>query len=166
MTDDQVTIRPIDFARDEPALRAFLVERDQMRLDHSRQAVKDGDCFIFVAEADGKAIGWAQAHTKFREDQDWDPPDDDTVRFQSNDNAYLENIEVTAGWRGKGVGPRLLEAVQDEAKKRGKKHLWLHTSENNQMAHKLFDREGWKHESSSFPSWRPAARTRIYHKTL
>jgi ribosomal protein S18 acetylase RimI-like enzyme len=112
------------------------------------------------------AVGWAVVHTSFREDQDWDPPDEDTRAFQSGDNAYLENIEVTARLRSSGVGSRLLAAVQNEVKRRGKRHLWLHTSENNVKAHRLFDREGWKHERSVYPPWKPASRTRVYHREL
>jgi ribosomal protein S18 acetylase RimI-like enzyme len=166
MPDNGISIRPIDFARDAQALRSFLAERDQTRLDHSEAAVRDGDCFVLVADRNGAAVGWVVVHTKFRDDQDWDPPDDDTKRFQTGENAYVENIEVTAGVRGNGVGARLLEAAQDEAKNRGKTTLWLHTSENNTKAHKLFDREGWTQESTVYPAWRPNARMRIYKKTL
>lgn len=161
-----LTVRPLDFARDSLPLTAFLNERDCTRLEHMRDAVASGDCFAFVADDDGRAIGWAVVHTNFREDQDWSPPDDDTVAFQSGDNAYLENIEVTARYRGTGVGSRLLDAAQQEAGKRGKKHLWLHTSENNVKAHSLFDRSGWKHERTVFPAWKPGSRTRIYKKEL
>jgi GNAT superfamily N-acetyltransferase len=105
-------------------------------------------------------------HTTYREDQDWDPPDDDTRDFQSGDNAYVENIEVTAGARSGGVGRKLLAAAQDEARARGKKTLWLHTSENNAMAHKLFEHEGWTNERSVYPPWKPTSRTRIYKKVL
>jgi len=164
--DGNVTVRPIDFIRDEAPLKAFLVERDRMRLDHLEAALASGDCFAFVADEDGLAVGWAVVHTSFRPDQDWDPPDDDTKRFQSGDNAYLENIEVSARIRGKGVGTALLQAAQAEAKKRGKRVLWLHTSENNVKAHKVFDREGWTHESSVYPPWKPTSRTRVYKKTL
>lgn len=166
MTTDTITVRPIDFARDEPHLRAFLGERDRMRLRNCEAACDAGDCFAYVAVEDGVAVGWAVVHTTFREDQDWDPPDEDTRAFQSGDNAYLENIEVTARLRSSGVGSRLLEAVQTEAKRRGKRHLWLHTSENNVKAHRLFDREGWKHERSLYPPWKPASRTRVYHREL
>ena len=165
MSANRIAIRPIDFARDEASLKSFLTERDQMRLDHCEAAVKDGDCFIFVADDGGSAVGWVVVHTAYREDQDWEP-DEDTVKFQSGDNAYFENLEVTAGARGKGIGPQLMEAAQDEAKQRGKKVVWLHTSENNTKAHKLFDREGWVHESSVYPKWKSAARTRVYTKTL
>lgn len=165
MTENAVTIRPIDFARDGASLKSFLNERDQMRLDHCEAAVKNGDCFIFVADQGGAAVGWVVVHTSFRDDQDWDA-DDDTLRFQSGDNAYFENLEVTAGARGGGIGPMLMEAAQDEAKRRGKKTVWLHTSENNTKAHKLFAREGWVHESSVYPKWKPSSRTRVYKKTL
>ncbi len=162
---DAVTIRPIDFARDREPLKAFLTERDAMRLDHSEAAVSDGDCFIFVADDENTAVGWVVVHTKHRADQDWEP-DPEGEKFQTGDNAYVENIEVTARFRSTGVGARLLEAAQDEAKRRGKKRLWLHTAENNVKAHKVFDREGWTHESSIYPPWKPASRTRIYKKDL
>ena len=96
MTEPAITVRPIDFARDTAPLASFLGERDRLRLEHSEAAVRDGDCFIYVADDDGTAFGWAVVHTNFRDDQDWDPPDDDTVAFQQGDNAYLEQIEVTA----------------------------------------------------------------------
>lgn len=166
MTHQPATVRPIDFDRDHGPLSGFLVERDQKRLDHMRIACEAGDCFAFVADEDGTAVGWAVVHTAFRDDQDWDPPDEDTRAFQSGENAYLENIEVTPRKRSSGVGRQLLEAVQKEAKRRGKSTLWLHTSENNAKAHRLFDREGWVHERTVYPPWKPTSRTRIYKKVL
>lgn len=162
----EITVRPLDFEKDTEKLKSFLDKRDGMRLDHLQPAVEAGDCFAFVADEDGTAIGWSVVHIKFRADQDWDPPDDDTVRFQSDDNAYLENIEVTARVRREGVGKKLLRAAEDEARKRGKKTLWLHTSENNTLAHRFYDRDGWMLDSTVYPPWRPAQRTRIYRKAL
>lgn len=161
-----VTVRPIDYEKDTDKLRVFLDKRDAMRLDHARPAVEAGDCFIFVADDGDGAMGWAVLHINFRDDQDWDPPDDDTVKFQSGDNAYLENIEVTARARRGGVGKMLLRAAEAEARNRGRKNLWLHTSENNQLAHRFYDRDGWTHESTVYPPWKPTARTRIYRKSL
>jgi len=161
-----VTVRPIDYARDAAALKTFLVERDKMRLDHCEPAIADGDCFIFVADDGTGAIGWVAVHINFREDQDWSPPDEDTRAFQRDESAYVENIEVTARARSGGTGRKLLGAAQDEARRRGKKTLWLHTSENNALAHALFEREGWTHERSVNPPWKPTSRTRIYKKVL
>jgi GNAT superfamily N-acetyltransferase len=160
-----ISIRPIDYKRDKTALKSFLAERDQMRLEHCEKAIQAGDAFIFVADDGGKAVGWAQGHLNYRDDQDWEP-DPNAQKFQSGENAYLENIEVTAGLRGKGVGAKLLEAAQGEAKRHGKKLLWLHTSENNEKAHKVFERAGWQLDSTVYPPWKPSARTRIYKKTL
>lgn len=165
MHDDSVAIRPIDFVRDEQPLKAFLGERDKMRLSHAEVALRDGDCFIFVAAERGVPVGWAIVHLRYREDQDWDP-DENGRRYQSGDNAYLENIEVTPRLRSRGLGQQLIRAVEDEARRRGKRHLWLHTSENNVKAHQLFERQGWQHETSIYPSWKPDTRMRIYKKTL
>lgn len=165
MSDPAITIRSIDFARDSAALKAFVVGRDRMRLEHCEPAVADGDAFLLVADSGGEAVGWALVHTKYRSDQDWEP-DPDTERFQSGDNAYLEQIEVTARMRSRGVGRQLIAAAQEEARRRGKKHIWLHTSENNVMAHRLFEREGWTHERTVNPPWKAEARTRIYKKEL
>ena len=161
-----ISVRPIDFARDKAPLISMLVGRDRLRLEHSEAACKDGDAFIFVADEGGTAVGWAVVHTKFRDDQDWSPPDDDTRAFQQGDNAYLEHIEVTARLRSNGVGRLLLEAAQAEAKRLGKKYLWLHTAENNVKAHALFDREGWEVERTVYPPWKPTSRTRVYKKVL
>src|SRR5262245_33293497 len=162
----EVTIRPIDYSRDRGGLTAFLVERDQMRLEHCEAAIQAGDAYIFVADDGSGPVGWVAVHTSFREDQDWTPPDDDTRTFQSGDHAYVENIEVTAGARRGGGGRKLLSAAQEEARTKGKKTLWLHTAENNSLAHRLFEREGWKHERSVYPPWKPTSKTRIYKKVL
>lgn len=166
MTQGGVTVRPVDFVRDEAALKGFLDDRDKMRFDHCQAAVDAGDAFVFVADDGGKAIGWVVVHLKFRDDQDWDPDPDGGKKFQEGVNAYVENIEVTPRARSTGVGTKLLEAAQVEAKSRGKKYLWLHTNENNAMAHKVFERLGWVHDSSVYPPWKPESRMRIYKKAL
>ena len=163
---DEISVRPIDFTRDVGPLMSFLTGRDRLRLEHCEPACRAGDCFVFVADEDGTAVGWAVVHTNYRDDQDWSPPDEDTKAFQQGDNAYLENIEVTARHRSNGVGRLLLAAAQDEAKRLGKKLLWLHTSENNVKAHSLFDREGWTVERSVYPPWKPTSKTRVYRKVL
>ena len=165
MPEDDLTVRPIDYVRDEQPLRSFLSERDKMRLQHMEPALREGDCFAYVADEHGIAVGWAVVHLHYREDQDWEP-DELGRSYQGEDNGYLENIEVTARLRSRGVGAKLIEAVEEEAKRRGKRFLWLHTSENNIKAHQLFEREGWVHETSVYPPWKPAQRTRVYKKDL
>lgn len=165
MNDEEVQVRPIDFVRDEQPLKTFLNDRDKMRLEHAEPALDDGDCFIYVAADRGVPVGWAIVHLNYRDDQDWEP-DEDGRAYQSGENAYLENIEVTARFRSQGLGAKLISAVEDEARRRGKRNLWLHTSENNFKAHQLFERQGWQHETSVYPAWKPGARMRVYKKTL
>jgi GNAT superfamily N-acetyltransferase len=160
-----LTVRHIDYARDAAALRSFLPERDRMRLEHAEAAVADGDAFICVVAEGDTPVGWAIVHTKYRDDQDWEP-DTETMTLQEGDNAYLENIEITARHRSKGLGTKLLQAVEEEARKRGKKALWLHSSENNGLAHRVFEREGWKHETTVAPGWRSGERMRVYTRDL
>ncbi len=167
-TDDEIAVRPIDFARDEQPLKTFLDDRDRMRLEHDEVAVNAGDCFIYVAAERNVAVGWAVVHLNYREDQDWEPDEASSNGrvYQSGENGYLESIEVTARLRSRGVGAKLISAIEDEARRRGKRYLWLHTSENNAKAHQLFDRQGWQHETSVYPPWKPGARMRVYKKTL
>jgi GNAT superfamily N-acetyltransferase len=159
MANDEVTVRPIDFARDVAPLCSFLGERDRMRLEHCEAACQAGDCFVYVAETDGLAVGWAVVHIKFREDQDWDPPDDDTRAFQQGDNAYLENIEVTARLRSSGVGAMLLEAAQAEAKRRGKRGCTCTRAKTTRAHSLLTARDGC--DRTVYPPWKTTSRTRI-----
>ncbi len=165
MSTEQAVVRPIDFVRDEQPLRVFLGERDKMRLQHAEAALRDGDCAIFVAAEGDVPVGWAMVHFRYRADQDWEP-DPQGEQLQSGNNAYLENIEVRARARGQGLGGQLIRAVEDAARGRGKRAIWLHTSENNVMAHKLFERQGWRHDATVYPPWRPGARMRVYKKEL
>ena len=164
---DAITVRPIDFARDIAPLMSFLDGRDRMRLEHCEAGVQAGDCFIFVADEDGTAVGWAVVHTKFRDDQDWSPPDEDTKAFQQGDNAYLENIEVTARQRSNGVGRHAARGGADRGEApRARSMLWLHTSENNVKAHRSSIVKAGRVERTVYPPWKPTSRTRVYRKVL
>jgi GNAT superfamily N-acetyltransferase len=158
-------VRPIDYARDGPRLRAFLSEKDGYRLQLCRAAADDGAAYILVADWNGRAIGVAVVHVAARDDMGWDP-DGETVSFLTGTNAYLENIEVCGEMRRKGVGTRLLREVEGEARRRGKERLWLHTDEANAGAHRFYERNGWTHHTTVEPAWKQARPTRIYVKEL
>ena len=112
--------------------------------------MREGDAFALVADESGTAIGWAVVHIGFREDQDWDPPDEDTRNFQKDDNAYLENIEVTARARSGGIGS---QAVGGGSRtKRGvaaRSTSGSTRAKTTLMAHALFERQGWRMERTS-----------------
>jgi GNAT superfamily N-acetyltransferase len=50
------------------------------------------------------------------------------------DELYIDQVAVHAQWRGRGVTRPLLEAVENEARKRGCKRLWLSTDPANPAA--------------------------------
>jgi ribosomal protein S18 acetylase RimI-like enzyme len=161
-----VSVRPIDFARDAPALRAGLLdERDAARLDACEAAVRDGDALVYVLDDAGVARGIAVVHVNEREDQGW-TPGSDTIDFQQGDNAFLENLGIAAPLQGRGLAGRLLAAVEAAAKARGKRYLWCHSRESNTRAHGFYEREGWVHERTVCYPWDGNVPRRVYRKRL
>src|SRR5690348_5098473 len=130
MKHNEPIIRPLDYTRDQDALLAFLDAADQGRLDQIGPALADGDGFALVAEVEGHAVGWVVVHNRYRDDLGWEP-DGNTRRFQSGDNAYVENLAVEPGSRSRGLGRLLLAAAEGEASRQSKRCLWLHASETN-----------------------------------
>ncbi len=157
--------RPIDYERDVEALRSFLNERAAERQETYRPAVAEGDALVLVADDGGSAAGWAVVHLAYREELGWEP-DADTRRFQGGSAAYLEYMEVEETRRDRGLGGALLAAVDTEAQARGKRQLWLHTSESNVGAHRFYERHGWRHARTVHPSWNEGKAMRVYEKAL
>ena len=160
-----VSIRPLDFDRDERALSAFLEAADQRRLQQARGAIQDGDSIVLVAEVNGRVVGWAVVQTRYREDLNWEP-DGDALSFVGGENAYLENLEVAEFFRGQGIGRELLAAIEEEVRRRGRQILWLHTAEQNYRAHRFYEREGWSHARTVYPPWRNGVPIRVYVKSI
>ena len=52
---------------------------------------------------------------------------------------YLEDLFVAPGGRGRDVGRRLIEAVYEEADRRGSTNVYWHTQEFNGPARSLYD---------------------------
>ncbi|GHC76813.1 GNAT family N-acetyltransferase [Limoniibacter endophyticus] len=55
-------------------------------------------------------------------------------------NCYLQDLFADASTRGKGVGSKLIKAVQDEAGKLGIKNVYWMTKEDNAVARSLYDK--------------------------
>ncbi len=58
--------------------------------------------------------------------------------------AYLYNVVVTAAWRGKGIGDRILAYIHAEAERRGKQHALLEVVATNLAARRLYERHGYE----------------------
>ncbi len=87
--------------------------------------------FGFVAEVDGTAVGAAWARLTV--------PDDNP--FYVDDRTPELSIGVEAVARGQGVGARLMEAIIDEARRRGQ-GLCLNVRHDN-PARRLYERLGF-----------------------
>jgi ribosomal protein S18 acetylase RimI-like enzyme len=141
---------------------------DDSDLCNSPELVKfidSGDAFSLVADTAGKILGWLVVHTKFQSEYGW-AIDADTVRLQSEENAYLEIINVSANSRSKGIGKQLICAAELEAKTLGKSKIWLHVRDDNIGAIRFYEREQWTHDYSVTPEWRNGQCMRLYSKSL
>ncbi|AZL67423.1 GNAT family N-acetyltransferase [Pseudomonas oryziphila] len=56
-----------------------------------------------------------------------------------NDFCYLEDLFVCPSARGRTVGKRLIEFVQDQARQQQCDRLYWHTQESNRTAQRLYD---------------------------
>jgi GNAT superfamily N-acetyltransferase len=82
--------------------------------------------YCLVAELDGQIMGMT------------------TFNFQNstwsqNGQCLLEDLFVDQSIRGQGIGRALIDAVINEAKKRGCSRVYWNTDETNQTARKLYD---------------------------
>ena len=59
------------------------------------------------------------------------------------DEAFIYNVVVTAAWRGKGIGDRLLAHLHAEAERRGKRRVLLEVAATNTHAIQLYRRNGY-----------------------
>lgn len=83
--------------------------------------------FAFVAERQGAVIGVVHAL-----------PHPST--WSETGYCYLEDLFVDASARGSGVGRALINAVHDEAKRRGLALVYWQTERDNKTARKLYDK--------------------------
>ncbi len=80
----------------------------------------------FVAEVDGELVGFTHYLMHRSTWADW--------------YCYLEDLFVAPDGRGEGTGRLLIEAVADEARKAGAKHLYWLTHETNAVAQVLYNK--------------------------
>lgn len=86
----------------------------------------DNDFLGLVAEEDGKLLGLT--HYVFHPNL-WRPCG----------VCYLQDLFTTPKTRGKGIGRALIEAVAEEAKKRGAEAVYWLTAEDNYAGRMLYD---------------------------
>ena len=102
--------------------------------DTGKQAreLSDNNTLWFIAEAQGKAIGYAMLRKG-----KW------PTSVTGVDAIELGRIYVLASWHGRGVGPALLQACLDEATRQGKDVVWLGVWEHNPRAIAFYEKWGF-----------------------
>jgi ribosomal protein S18 acetylase RimI-like enzyme len=65
------------------------------------------------------------------------------VKFPET-HLYVDSVAVAPDFQGRGMGTMLLDAVAQEAQRRGKRALWLYCVERNTRARALYERYGFR----------------------
>lgn len=85
---------------------------------------------VVIAEIGGQAVGLANCFTAYS-------------TFRAKPLVNVHDLCVRHDWRGQGVGRALLEAVADEAERRGCCKVTLEVRDDN-PARRLYERAGFK----------------------
>jgi ribosomal protein S18 acetylase RimI-like enzyme len=94
--------------------------------------INDADSTFFIAELNGKAVGYA----KLRENS--------TADYMDNENAVeLHRIYILERAKGKGVGRELLNRCIETARAKGYETLWLGVWEQNSSALNFYEKTGF-----------------------
>jgi ribosomal protein S18 acetylase RimI-like enzyme len=114
----------------EPEGKAYFTKR-----------VQGDNGICFVAEADGKIVGYAAggwSHINFS--------------AYKGKRGELENICVKDGFRGEGIGAKLVTALYDWFKDQGATHVMVNAYTQNTKAIEFYMRQGFEHYSTTL--WR------------
>jgi len=82
-----------------------------------------------------------------------------------NRGAYLRLLLVAEAWRGTGLGGRLFEAVEAEARSRAN-HLYFLVTTDNTVARRFYERRGCRHIGELPGLTAPGLDEALYHKPL
>ena len=129
-----VTVRdiaPADRDAWRPLFHAYGVfyetELSDEVLDHVWSALLSGGIRGYVAERDGRVVGFAHARTH-------------TATFSVREDWYLEDLFVDPATRGGGIGTAIIEHLVAVARREGGGTLRWVTAESNATAQRVYDR--------------------------
>lgn len=85
---------------------------------------------VFVAELDGRAVGWVHVHL---------------YRLLVDDlEAEIGGLVVDASARGQGLGARLMEVAENWARERGCLSVYLRSNTLRTQAHTFYQKLGYR----------------------
>ena len=107
------------------------------RPDLQRAEVLDPEIDTLVAESNGAFAGFAMVREKKQ------PPGVTTLK-----PVELWRFYVDKPWQGRGLAQSLMKAVEDSARQRGGRELWLGVWERNERAQAFYRKCGFEKVSS------------------
>lgn len=108
----------------------------QQREAPMREAILEESKDIFLADLDGKIVGFAcvwECETKAEENY-----------LVPGKFAYLSDLVLLPESRGRGIGGALLDACKNWARQRGISRMKLDSLCKNEVANHLYEREGFR----------------------
>ncbi|MDX1384930.1 MAG: GNAT family N-acetyltransferase [Thermoanaerobaculia bacterium] len=100
-----------------------------------------------VAELEGRVVGMLVAfpmHVDPDARADEDPVLAPYAKLEEDDSYYICGVALFPDQRGRGIGSHLLAMAEDQARARGHRKLSLVVFEQNEGAHRLYLRQGWR----------------------
>ena len=94
-----------------------------------RALTGDAHSKTWIAEEDGSMAGFAIVDLQLR---------------GKSPAAYIQTIEVMPEVRGRGVGGRLLDRIEQSARDAGAPAIWLHVDTQNAAAIRLYESRGYE----------------------
>ena len=89
-----------------------------------------GDTAVFVAEVDGRVVGWAGVRAD--------------VSLESGPFAELVGLVVDEASRGQGVGETLVLAAESWAREQGRTRIRVRSNVVRERAHRFYERLGYR----------------------
>ena len=89
---------------------------------------------IFVAESEGRVVGMVCVYARVKSD---------AVDEEFHEYAYVSDLVILAGHRGKGLGRALLKCAEDHARRQGATLLRINVLAQNEVARSLYARCGF-----------------------
>jgi len=130
---NEVTIRP---ARAEDAGRVAVLS-GQLGYPASEEDIRrrlaaierDGRGAVYVAEADGQAIGWVHVYS--------------APQLESDPHAEIGGLVVDEAHRGRGVGQMLMRKAEEWAREHGCREVRVRSNVIREQAHVFYERIGY-----------------------
>ncbi|HET6836669.1 MAG TPA: GNAT family N-acetyltransferase [Gemmatimonadales bacterium] len=144
-------IREFNAANDFPAVRTCLIELQEFEqeldprlppgptmadayLEELKQRCDRYAGQLFVAEADGRVVGFVSVLGAYRSDS----PDDDPTPF-----GYVDDLVILPSHRGQGLGSALLNRAEAYAAANGRATIRLRVKGANRAARRFYARAGY-----------------------